>query len=173
MTSPLASILAGRYEAEPRVKSGRPAVFGHAAGQKLGCAFGPYEFRDHSYGLGSVPVALVAPVDEQFPEEPGPDDLWRLWLHVPAQHDEADGFTIDKNGPIPRFGLRILGRIFERTPDGPDELLLIGRDAQRKNRRTVLVGDFAERHVHVAQPTGARTGRGDPRDGHTQRQSRR
>ena len=43
--------------------------------------------------------------DEQFLEEPGPDDLRRLRLHVPAQHDEADRIAIDKNSPIPRSGL--------------------------------------------------------------------
>src|SRR5712692_7676518 len=82
--------LARRHEPEPLVKPGRPTVLRYVAGQQLRRTLGPHELRDLPNDIQAVTAALMPLVDKQLPQEPRPDDLRRLRLHVPAHHHELD-----------------------------------------------------------------------------------
>lgn len=51
-------------------------------------------------------------------QEPGPDDLRWLRLHVPTDHHKADRLVAGVDRPIPGLGLRVLGGVRSCWPSG-------------------------------------------------------
>lgn len=104
----------GRNESKSCIEAVGATFPRRIAGEQLGrslCADQSYYFLHDRLAIAA---ALMPVIDEQLPQEPRSDELWRLRLHVPAQHDEPDRPLVNNHGTEPRIRLWAFGRLRQR-----------------------------------------------------------
>jgi hypothetical protein len=122
--------------AEPNTLIERPRVARPqcvAGKERLG-ALRAHDFRYFLNDCATVPAALVATINDEFPQVPWPDDLWWIGWHVPANHHEPNRTLAIKNGSIPRFAFGRFASLV-KLRNGTDEGFLLWRKRDGKDSR--------------------------------------
>src|SRR5262249_55515046 len=92
-------VLAGARESHATPESFWTGLSRNTAREEFLCSVRACDLRDESDRLAPDALALALLVDEQLPQEPGPDDPRRVGGDVPTQHDETDRLIVGVDGP--------------------------------------------------------------------------